>query len=152
MKADDIRELSVDDMRARVAELEEERFRLKFRSATETLEDPLRLRSIRRDIARIYTIIGQTERGESVPTSGTATKKTTARKGAGKTATKSAAKGATKKTATKTATKKTAGTTAAKSATKKTATKKSATKSASKSAAKATSKTASKKASSETAS
>ena len=35
MKASDIREMSADDIRARVAELEEERFRLKFRAATE---------------------------------------------------------------------------------------------------------------------
>ncbi|MEO7041749.1 MAG: 50S ribosomal protein L29 [Gemmatimonadaceae bacterium] len=37
-------------------ELEEERFRLTFRSGTETLENPLRLRFIRRDIARLKTV------------------------------------------------------------------------------------------------
>ena len=42
---------------ARIAELEEERFRLNFRSATEPLEDPLRLRWIRKDIARLKTIL-----------------------------------------------------------------------------------------------
>jgi large subunit ribosomal protein L29 len=57
MQADEIRELSDDDVTSRIAELEEERFRLKFRSATETLENPLRLRSIRRDIARLKTIL-----------------------------------------------------------------------------------------------
>ena len=57
MRADEIRELTVADIRARVAELEEERFRLKFRSATEQLEDPLRLRWIRRDIARLQTVL-----------------------------------------------------------------------------------------------
>jgi large subunit ribosomal protein L29 len=57
MRANDIRELSVEDMKARVAELEEERFRLNFRSATEPLEDPLRLRWIRKDIARLKTIL-----------------------------------------------------------------------------------------------
>ena len=36
----------------KLGELKEERFRLRFRSATEPLEDPLRLRTIRRDIAR----------------------------------------------------------------------------------------------------
>jgi small subunit ribosomal protein S3 len=41
---------------ARIKELEEEQFRLKFRSATEPLEDPLRLRVVRRDIARLKTI------------------------------------------------------------------------------------------------
>jgi len=57
MRADEIRELSVDDIKARVAELEEERFRLRFRSATEPLENPLRLRTIRKDIARLKTIL-----------------------------------------------------------------------------------------------
>jgi large subunit ribosomal protein L29 len=61
MRANDIRELSVEDMRARIAELEEERFRLNFRSATEPLEDPLRLRGIRKDIARLKTILRERE-------------------------------------------------------------------------------------------
>ena len=61
MRADDIRELSVEDMTARIAELEEERFRLNFRSATEPLEDPLRLRGIRKDIARLKTILRERE-------------------------------------------------------------------------------------------
>ena len=57
LKTDEIREMSDGDIHARVAELEEERFRLKFRSATEPLENPLRLRTIRRDIARLKTIL-----------------------------------------------------------------------------------------------
>jgi large subunit ribosomal protein L29 len=62
MRAEEIRELSVDDIRARVAELEEERFRLRFRSATEPLENPLRLRTIRKDIARLKTVLSERER------------------------------------------------------------------------------------------
>jgi large subunit ribosomal protein L29 len=57
MKADQIRELNADEIRARLGELEEERFRLRFRAATEPLEDPLRLRAVRRDIARLHTIL-----------------------------------------------------------------------------------------------
>ena len=57
MQAKEIRELSPEDLSARIAALEEERFRLKFRSATEPLEEPLRLRVIRRDIARLKTIL-----------------------------------------------------------------------------------------------
>ena len=59
LQSEEIREMSVADIRARVAELEEERFRLRFRSATEPLEDPLRLRTIRKDIARLKTILRQ---------------------------------------------------------------------------------------------
>ena len=61
MRANDIRELSVEDMKARIAQLEEERLRLNFRSATEPLEDPLRLRGIRKDIARLKTILRERE-------------------------------------------------------------------------------------------
>ena len=62
MRAEEIRELTPDDIKARVAELEEERFRLKFRAASEPLENPLRLRTIRRDIARLKTVLGERER------------------------------------------------------------------------------------------
>ena len=65
MRADEIRELTADDIKARVAELEEERFRLRFRSATEPLENPLRLRTIRKDIARLKTILGERARAQS---------------------------------------------------------------------------------------
>ncbi len=56
MRAEEIRELALEDIAARIRELEEERFRLQFRSATEPLEDPLRLRVIRKDIARLKTV------------------------------------------------------------------------------------------------
>ncbi len=59
MKSDEIRELSVADVEVRINELEEERFRLRFRSATEPLEDPLRMRVIRKDIARLRTILAE---------------------------------------------------------------------------------------------
>jgi len=57
MRANDIRELSVAEVESKITELEEERFRLNFRSATEPLQDPLRLRWIRKDIARLKTIL-----------------------------------------------------------------------------------------------
>lgn len=57
MQAEEIREMSVADIGARIAELQEERFRLEFRAATEPLEDPLRLRAIRKDIARMQTVL-----------------------------------------------------------------------------------------------
>ena len=61
MRADEIREMSKDDVVAKIRDLEEERFRLKFRSATEPLEDPLRLRVIRRDLARLKTVLRETQ-------------------------------------------------------------------------------------------
>jgi large subunit ribosomal protein L29 len=53
----DIREMADADIQTKVSELEEERFRLEFRSATETLDDPLRLRWLRRDVARLKTVL-----------------------------------------------------------------------------------------------
>ena len=57
MKRADVRDLSLDDLNAKIAELKEEQFRLGFRSATESIENPMRFREIRRDIARIHTIL-----------------------------------------------------------------------------------------------
>ena len=57
MKADELKEMSNDDLKAKLAELTEERFRLRFRSATESITNPMRFRAIRRDIARIKTAL-----------------------------------------------------------------------------------------------
>ncbi len=73
MQASDIRELSEADVRARIAELEEELFRLKFRSATETLESPLRLRLIRKDIARLNTVLREKQLAAPTQDSGAST-------------------------------------------------------------------------------
>ena len=59
MKAEEIRKLTASEIEARVAELERERFNLRVRSATEPLSNPLRLRTIRRDIARLQTVLRQ---------------------------------------------------------------------------------------------
>jgi large subunit ribosomal protein L29 len=57
MLASDIREMSEADINARIAELERERFNLRIQSGTRTLDDPLRLRVIRRDVARLKTVL-----------------------------------------------------------------------------------------------
>jgi large subunit ribosomal protein L29 len=59
LKAEDLRGWTEADLRSRITELEEERFRLQFRSATEPLEEPLRLRGIRKDVARLHTVLNQ---------------------------------------------------------------------------------------------
>ena len=66
MKATQIRELSADEITAHIAELERERFNLRFRGATQPLEDPLRLRVLRRDVARLKTVLAQVKsKGEA---------------------------------------------------------------------------------------
>ena len=57
MLAKDIREMGEADINARIAELERERFNLRLQSGTRTLDDPLRLRVIRRDVARLKTVL-----------------------------------------------------------------------------------------------
>jgi large subunit ribosomal protein L29 len=56
-KADDLRQLKTDELEQKLALLTEERFRLRFRSGTEAVENPLQFRTIRREIARIRTIL-----------------------------------------------------------------------------------------------
>ena len=99
MRADEIREMGAEDITARINELQEERFRLKFRSATEPLEEPLRLRLIRKDIARLKTVLTEREKGIVREASSTApaakkgkAKKSTARRPAKKGATKTKAR------------------------------------------------------------
>ncbi|QPJ64258.1 MAG: 50S ribosomal protein L29 [Candidatus Nitrohelix vancouverensis] len=56
MKPQEIRELSEKEREEKVADLSQESFNLKFQLATGKIENPSRVRSIRRDIARIKTI------------------------------------------------------------------------------------------------
>ncbi len=62
MKANELQELTVAELDAKISELTEERFRLRFRTATEQIDDTSKFRSLRRDIARIKTILRQRER------------------------------------------------------------------------------------------
>ena len=57
MKANEMKELSVTELEAKLEELRAERFNLRFRSATEAIDNPMRFRTIRRDIARIQTVL-----------------------------------------------------------------------------------------------
>ena len=56
MKGNEVRELTDDELQERIEQLQEERFRLRFRSATQQLENPMLLRTIRRDISRLKTV------------------------------------------------------------------------------------------------
>ena len=56
-KPDGLRELKTDELEQKLAVLVEERFRLKFRRGTEAISNPLQFRTMRRDIARIKTIL-----------------------------------------------------------------------------------------------
>ena len=56
MQASEIRDLTDEEMQEKAREFHEELFRLRLRKGTGQLEDPMRIRKIRRDIARVKTI------------------------------------------------------------------------------------------------
>lgn len=57
VKADKLRELKTEELEQKLALLEEERFRLAFRRGTEAITNPLQFRAMRREIARVKTIL-----------------------------------------------------------------------------------------------
>ena len=61
MKAADVRELSVEEIQSKMADAQEELFRLRFRGATQQIENPALIKSLRRDIARMRTILRERE-------------------------------------------------------------------------------------------
>jgi len=62
VKAKAMREMSADDIRARLAELREEMFNLRFRNAMKQLDNPLKIRETRREVARLNTVLREKER------------------------------------------------------------------------------------------
>jgi large subunit ribosomal protein L29 len=61
VKATDVRELSVAEIENKMSEAQEELFRLRFRGATQQIENPALIKSLRRDIARMRTILRERE-------------------------------------------------------------------------------------------
>ena len=61
MKANEFRQLSTQELGSKLAELKSELFNLRFQLATGQLDNPMRIKSVRKDIARVKTIIRQEE-------------------------------------------------------------------------------------------
>ena len=59
MKATEIRELSAEQLQAKLKELKEELFNLRFQLAINQLENPHRITAVKRDIARIMTVLNE---------------------------------------------------------------------------------------------
>ena len=57
LKPDALRELKTEELEQKLAVLQEEQFRLTFHRGTEAIANPLQFRTMRRDIARIATIL-----------------------------------------------------------------------------------------------
>ena len=63
LTAPELRELSADELATRLRESKEELFNLRFQAATGQLESHGRLRTVKKDIARIYTVVRERELG-----------------------------------------------------------------------------------------
>lgn len=61
MKASDVRELSIEEIGDKISQAQEELFRLRFRGATQQIENPALIKSLRREIARMRTILRERE-------------------------------------------------------------------------------------------
>ncbi len=57
MKANEIREMSGDELQKKLAELKEELFNLRFQHAINQLDNPHRISDVRKDIARVMTVL-----------------------------------------------------------------------------------------------
>lgn len=61
MKAKELRELTVDELKRKLEDLRRELFNLRFQQITHQLKNPIRIRIVRKDIARILTILKEKE-------------------------------------------------------------------------------------------
>ncbi len=61
MKARELRELSIPELKEKLIKLREELFNLRFQKSIHRLENPMRIRQVKRDIARVLTIIREKE-------------------------------------------------------------------------------------------
>lgn len=61
MKATEIRDLSLVEMNEKLADLKDELFKLRFQLAVNQLENPMRIKAVKKDIARIKTVIREME-------------------------------------------------------------------------------------------
>ena len=59
MKMTEIRELSAEQLQAKLKELKEELFNLRFQLAINQLENPHRITAVKRDIARVMTVLNE---------------------------------------------------------------------------------------------
>lgn len=63
MKIQDIRDLSTQELEDKIKDLKEELFNLRFQNATNQLENPMRIVSVKKDIARVKTVLKEKELG-----------------------------------------------------------------------------------------
>jgi large subunit ribosomal protein L29 len=65
MKINELRELTKDELQLKLNDFTEEMFNLRVQKATNRLENPMRIKAVRKDIARINTLLTELERGNN---------------------------------------------------------------------------------------
>ena len=63
MKITDVRELSANELMVKLKDLKEELFNLRFQNATKQLDNPIRIAAIKKDIAKVKTVLKEIELG-----------------------------------------------------------------------------------------
>jgi large subunit ribosomal protein L29 len=63
MKGNEVRKLSDSELQAKLGELKKDLFFLRMQHATNQLDNPIRISQVRRDIARVQTVIRQKQLG-----------------------------------------------------------------------------------------
>ena len=61
MKASEIRELTTEELQTKLKTLKEELFNLRFQLAINQLDNPMRIKAVKKDIARVLTVIREQE-------------------------------------------------------------------------------------------
>ncbi len=65
MKASEIRQLTAEELQSKLKDLKEELFNLRFQHAINQLDNPMRINAVKKDIARVLTVIREQELGSS---------------------------------------------------------------------------------------
>lgn len=65
MKASEIRQLTAEELQSKLKDLKEELFNLRFQHAINQLDNPMRISAVKKDIARVLTVIREQELNSS---------------------------------------------------------------------------------------
>ena len=65
MNAKEIRELSVTELNEKLADLKDELYKLRFQHAINQLDNPMRITAVKKDIARVQTVLREAELKDS---------------------------------------------------------------------------------------
>ena len=65
MKASELRELTAEELQQKLKDLKEELFNLRFQLAINQLQNPMRISAVKKDIARVHTVLTQMEKNSA---------------------------------------------------------------------------------------